>query len=205
MDIHTQTFIHHGTKDFDPNIAYHNKPLSDDIIQKTEKEPYMQAHYNKNINGLWSCIYTPNQKYRSAWDEFARSARLRTKKELNDFFTFKIKESSRILTIKSFDDIRRFGDKYFYFKENERKKELFHRLLDTKPNDSEYKSLMTEYFKQRKYIVLLKANNIMKDYDALYITDDAIHNINDAFSFWDVETLLIFNTSIINPYSINSN
>lgn len=204
MDLHTKTFIHHGTKNFEPNIAYHNKPLSANIIKKAEKEPYMQAYYNKNIHGLWTCIYTPNQKYRSAWEKFAHSAKLRTKDELNDFFTFKIKENSKILTIKSFDDIKELGDKYFYFKENERKKELFYKLLDTKPNDSEYESLLTEYFKEKQAIVLLKVNNIMKDYDALYVTDEAIHDITDAFSLWDVETLLIFNTSIINPLSINS-
>ena len=204
MELKDRLFIHHGNDFIDKNLSYHNDKLTEKTIKEVQESPYMQKIHNKSLYGLWTCTYKPNKKYKSDWEKFAHSSKLRNKNELSNFCIFEVKEDSKILELNSKRDIINLDPKYAYVKISTEKKELGQELMSTEITSPKYFYLLQKYYKE-KDIILLNAKEIAKDFDALYLSDEVISEARDSFSLWDVETLLIFNLDIIKEVNTMAN
>ena len=196
MELQNKIFIHHGSSFLSKAAKYHNNPLTDEMINEVINSPYMQSYFNKQFNGLWSCIFTPDKKYNSAWSKFVHNTKVRNTKSLNSFFTFKLKGNSKVLIINSFEDLLKLDAKYIFTKINTRKEELSKQLMNTTPSYPEYFNLLSEHFRC-KHIILLNPYTISEDFDALFVTESAIFNLKESFDTWGVEALLVFNLDVV--------
>lgn len=175
--------------------------LGNDYIHEMKyKQSYESVMLmNKPNNGFWGSKYTPEDKYKSSWSEYKSKERIKghNGKEV----LFKVKKNAPVLVL---DDIEKLDSKYTNLDILSEKKELGAKLMKMQPSDEGFFDALYKYntmgLKNRKHLMNWKC--ILKDFKGVYLTDKALYGVyGDAFSLWGVESIVIFDTSIIEEYA----
>lgn len=138
-------------------------------------------NYNFIPNGgFWSSEYKGNDNYISPWFEYLLYAtEIAESKNLSDAVIFTLKESAKILTITTYEQILELSIKY----------PSYHHILGYSKEITS-KTISFDYEKLSKY------------YDGIYLDFKNISNENKTIIFreWNVNTLLLFNLNCIKEY-----
>ena len=84
---------------------------SDAIERDISVKNHLILDFNKPLNGLWACKYTPNKEYRSDWERWCCLNQFKGC-DLSKHFLFTLKESARVLKISSFAEYNNIGNKF---------------------------------------------------------------------------------------------
>lgn len=153
---------------------------------------------NKPHSGFWGSRYTIKDEYKSSWDRFNSKNRLR--KYNGKEVLFKVKKGAPVLVL---DDIEKLDSKYVNLDVLKEKEELRVKLMKMQPGDEGFMDILFEYnamgLSAREKLMNWKC--ILEDFKGVYLTEEALYGVyGEAFNFWDVESIVIFDTSIIEEY-----
>lgn len=174
--------------------------MGNDFIQEMKYE-FDYRHMimmNKPQNGFWGSKYTPGEKYKSSWDRF--NSINNVKHNQGKYVLFKLKKCAQILVL---DDLSKLDDKYINKRIMESSLEIQEKLFKTKSTDSEFFELLMKYNMMSLSTTekLLNWPNILTDFKGVYLTEEALEGVfGQAFRYWDVESIVIFDTSIVEEY-----
>ena len=123
--------------------------------------------FNKPKNGLWASRYTPDKKYRSAWEKWCVTAKY-GRVDLSSYFLFTLNQNAKVLRIGSENDYSKISKR---FKDN-------YDFLD-------WEKMQTEY----DAFELMKGHNYWSELEM----DRAAY----TFCFWGVPSIVVFRLSAI--------
>lgn len=174
--------------------------LGNDSIYEMNCNKYFNTSIfmNKPDFGFWASRYTPDAQYKSSWDRF--NSKNNIKNYNNKEVLFKVKKDSPVLVL---SDLEKLDSKYINLDTFKEKKELESKLMEMQPSDDKFMDILYEYntFSLRCRSHILNWMFILEDFKGVYLTEEALcGQFSDAFNLWDVESIVIFDTSIIELY-----
>lgn len=98
LTLKEQTFCHLGNSNL--------------LLIETVRNPVKLSRvYNKPDGGLWACVYTPSNTYRSEWEAWCEMDDFKHY-DPDNYFIFRLAESAKILVINSVEDYENIDSMY---------------------------------------------------------------------------------------------